>query len=69
MRSETFHVYPPSADGSYIVDVEHRAHWRTLAGQSVGACNNGQPEDGSTVGAAIELTFNQSVQVVVRRDT
>ena len=69
VRTITFHVYPPSADGSYVVDVEHEAHWHTLAGQSVGACNNGQPDDGSTVGAGIALTFNQSVQVVVRGGT
>ena len=69
VRSGTFHVYPPSADGSYVVDVENQAHWRTLAGQSVGACNNGQPDDGATVGAGIAVTFNQSVQVVVRGGT
>jgi hypothetical protein len=68
-RSQTFHVYPRSADGSYIVDVESQASWRTLAGQSVGACNNGQPDDGSTVAADIALRFTQSVQVVVRDGT
>jgi hypothetical protein len=53
--SHQYHVHARLADGSYLISTVGVVHGRSLAGTSIGACDNGQPNDGATVGAGIAV--------------
>ena len=53
--SHTYKVFPRRPDGTYLVANEGDANFVTKAGQSPGACNNGTPDNGNTVGAGVKV--------------
>jgi hypothetical protein len=50
-----YDVHARLADGSYLFSTVAVVHGRSIAGTSIGACDNGQPTDGATVGAGIAV--------------
>jgi hypothetical protein len=64
--SNSYKVFPRRPDGSYFVYEEIASQLRTLEGQSVGACNNGAPDNGNTVGAGIKVRVSSLATWIVR---
>ena len=64
--SNSYKVFPRRADGSYLVYEEISSTLKTFAGQSVGACNNGAPDNGNTVGAGIKVRTSALATWIVR---
>lgn len=67
--SNTYKVFPRRPDGTYLVHAEFRGQYRTVAGQSVGACNNGMPDNGNTVGEGIKVQVSDTAVFVIRNGT
>jgi hypothetical protein len=67
--SNTYKVFPRRPDGTYLVLEEFDAHYRTLAGQSPGACNNGMPDNGNTVGEGIQVELADRAVFVIYNGT
>jgi hypothetical protein len=67
--SHTYKVFPRRPDGTYLVHDEGLAHYVTLAGQSPGACINGTPDNGNTVGAGVRVQATFTAAFVIRDGT
>jgi hypothetical protein len=67
--SNTYKVFPRRPDGTYLVVEEFHADYRTLAGQSPGACNNGTPDNGNTVGDGVKVELTDSSTWIVHNGT
>jgi hypothetical protein len=62
-------VYPQNADGSYLVTAAGHVRFVTFGGRSLGACNNGQPDDGATAAAHIHVGTDYSFVFLVHGGT
>jgi hypothetical protein len=58
-------VFPRAPDGSYTVEGVGAMKWRSIAGTSLGACNNGGPDDGATIGAGVKVRQTEDLVFVV----
>ncbi len=67
--SNTYKVFPRRPDGTYLVVEEFHADYRTLAGQSPGACNNGTPDNGNTVGDGVKVELTDISTWIVHNGT
>ena len=56
----TYKVFPRRPDGTYLVHEVIDVRYRTLAGQSVGACNNGMPDNGNTIGEGVKVRLTET---------
>lgn len=67
--SNTYKVFPRRPDGTYLVVGNGLARYSTLAGQSVGACNNGAPDNGNTVDAGVQVRAKFTSAWVIHNGT
>jgi hypothetical protein len=64
-----YHVYPRAADGSYLIRAEGDLRLRSIAAVAIGACDNGQPNDGSTIGHGVRVNLVNTVVLKVTGGT
>lgn len=67
--SNAYKVFPRRSDGTYLVYEEADTEYETLPGQSPGACNNGTPDNGNTVGAGVKVDLKSTSAWVIRNGT
>jgi hypothetical protein len=63
----TYRVFPRNPDGGYTVLMKQAGRCHNLTGGSPGVCNNGTPDNGSTVAAGVR-GWTRAYEFLIVRD-
>lgn len=67
--TQSYKVFPRRPDGAYLVVVSGVAHYVSVSGPSIGACNGGAPSNGNTIGDGVKVVSTQQGMFLVDNGT